>query len=108
MLSGGAGRQPLIRQMLADCSGLPLLVPEEVDPVLLGSAMLGATAAGLQPGLAEAMVAMAPRASAFLPAGGAIAALHERRFAAFEALQRSARQARDLIQNTETTGEASA
>ena len=108
VLSGGAGRQPLIRQMLADCSGLPLLVPEEVDPVLLGSAMLGATAAGLQPGLAEAMVAMAPRASAFLPAGGAIAALHERRFAAFEALQRSARQARDLIQNTETTGEASA
>lgn len=97
VLSGGAGRNPLIRQLLADSAGLAVLVPDEVDPVLLGSAMLGATAAGAYPDLGEAMTAMAPDASAFLPAGGEIAGSHERRFAAFEALQSAARTARELM-----------
>ncbi|MGO4673416.1 FGGY-family carbohydrate kinase [Bosea sp. 2YAB26] len=100
VLSGGAGRAPLIRQMLADCAGLPVLVPEDVDPVLLGSAMLGATAAGNFQDLAQAMVEMAPGASVFAPVGGDIARLHDRRFAAFETLQAAARAARDLLQET--------
>jgi len=98
VLSGGAGHHPLIRQLLADCSGLPLLVPEEVDPVLLGSAMLAATAAKAFPDLAEAMAGMAPGATVFTPAGGEIAQLHASRLAAFETLQTSARQARELMQ----------
>lgn len=97
VLSGGAGRQPLIRQLLADCSGLPLLAPDEVDPVLLGSAMLAATAAGAFPDLAASMTGMAPGATVFKPAEGETAALHARRFAAFEALQTAARQARELM-----------
>lgn len=97
VLSGGAGRQPLIRQLLADCSGLPLLTPDEVDPVLLGSAMLAATAAKTFPDLAEAMAAMAPGAAVFTPAGGEIAGLHARRFAAFETLQTAARKSRELM-----------
>lgn len=101
VLSGGAGRHPLIRQLLADCSGLPVLVPDEVDPVLLGSAMLGATAAGAFQDLAQAVTEMTPGASAFLPTGGDIAGLHDRRFAAFEHLQRAARTARDLVRATE-------
>ena len=96
VLSGGAGRQPLIRQMLADCSGLPVLVPDDVDPVLLGSAMLAASAAGAFPDLGEAMTAMAPGAAVFTPAGGEIAEWHARRLAAFETLQVAARQARQL------------
>lgn len=100
VLSGGAGRHPLIRQVLADCSGLPLLAPDEVDPVLLGSAMLAATAAQAFPGLGEAMAAMAPGAAVLTPAGGAIARLHARRLAAFETLQSAARQARDLMRPT--------
>ncbi|MFJ5368981.1 FGGY-family carbohydrate kinase, partial [Bosea sp. CER48] len=67
VLSGGAGRHPLIRQLLADCSGLPLLAPDNVDPVLLGSAMLAASAAQAFPGLEEAMAAMAPGAAIFPP-----------------------------------------
>ncbi|WP_186420162.1 FGGY-family carbohydrate kinase [Bosea sp. CS1GBMeth4] len=97
VLSGGAGRDPLIRQMLADCTGLPVLVPDGVDPVLLGSAMLGATAAGLFASLEEAMSRMAPGAGACLPAGGDVASLHERRFAAFGRLQQAARAARELM-----------
>lgn len=65
VLSGGAGRHPLIRQVLADCAGLPVLVPDDVDPVLLGAAMLGATAAGAFQDLAQVMTEMAPAASAF-------------------------------------------
>lgn len=97
VLSGGAGRQPLIRQLLADCSGLPVLVPDDVDPVLLGSAMLAASAAGAFPDLGEAMTAMAPGAAVFTPAGGEIAEWHARRLAAFETLQVAARQARGLM-----------
>lgn len=97
VLSGGAGRQPLIRQMLADCSGLPVLVPDDVDPVLLGSAMLAASAAGAFPDLGEAMTAMAPGAAVFTPAGGEIAEWHARRLAAFETLQVAVRQARQLM-----------
>ena len=97
MLSGGAGRPPLIRQLLADCSGLPLLAPDEVDPVLLGSAMLAATAAKAFPDLGEAMIGMAPGAAVFAPAGGDIADLHARRLVAFETLQAAGRTARELM-----------
>ena len=97
VLSGGAGRHPLIRQLLADCSGLPLLAPDDVDPVLLGSAMLAATAAKAFPDLGEAMTGMAPGAAVFTPAGGDIADLHVRRLAAFETLQAAARTARELM-----------
>ena len=97
VLSGGAGRHPLIRQLLADCSGLPVLVPDDVDPVLLGSAMLAASAAGAYPDLGEAMTAMAPGAAVFTPAGGEIAERHARRLAAFKTLQAAARQARGLM-----------
>jgi D-ribulokinase len=98
VLSGGAGRQPLIRQLLADCSGLPLLAPDEVDPVLLGSAMLAATAANAFPDLADAMTGMAPGATVFTPAEGEISTFHASRFAAFETLQAAARKAHDLMQ----------
>jgi D-ribulokinase len=98
VLSGGAGRHPLIRQLLADCSGLPLLAPDDVDPVLLGSAMLAATAAKAFPDLGEAMTGMAPGAAVFAPTDGDIADLHARRLAAFEYLQAAARTARALMQ----------
>lgn len=97
VLSGGAGRHPLIRQLLADCLGLPVLVPDDVDPVLLGSAMLAAAAANAFPDLGEAVAGMAPGATVFIPVGGEIAQLHTRRLAAFEALQAAARQARELM-----------
>lgn len=97
VLSGGAGRHPLVRQLLADCSGLPLLAPDDVDPVLLGSAMLAATAAKVFPSLGEAMTGMAPGATVFTPAGGGAAERHARRFAAFETLQAAARGARELM-----------
>ncbi|WP_019173259.1 FGGY-family carbohydrate kinase [Pseudaminobacter salicylatoxidans] len=100
-LSGGAGRHPLIRQLLADCTGVPVLVSRQSDPVLLGAAMLGATAAGVFENLSGAMEAMSSVGESFEPAGGKIAALHDRRFAAFEALQKSETSTRRIMNGEE-------
>jgi len=61
---------------------------------LLGAAMLGATACGAFADLSDAMRDMAPTAETLTPATGAIAAAHERRYAAFVALQKAALLAR--------------
>lgn len=98
VLSGGAGRQPVIRQLLADCCGLPLLAPDDADPVLLGAAMLGGAASGALSTLTAAIEAMAPAAEVFEPTEGAIADEHARRYAAFETMQKAARAALDAIE----------
>jgi len=95
-ISGGAGSHPLVRQLLADCTGLPVLVSAQSDPVLLGAAMLGASASGSFSSLEAAMQAMSSVGETFKPAGGAIAELHDRRYRAFKALQHTARLVRDM------------
>jgi D-ribulokinase len=100
VLSGGAGQHRLIQQLLADCAGLPMLVPDAVDPVLLGAAMLGATAAGGFADLSSAITGMAPAATTVTPSAGATARLHQRRYVAFQDLQRAARAAREFVTDT--------
>ena len=92
VISGGAGRLDLVRQLLADATGLPVLAVAAEEPVLLGAAILGAVAGGVQADMGAAMAAMsAPRAT-FAPATGAIRALHAARFDAFRRLQDAARE----------------
>lgn len=76
VVSGGAARSPLVRQILADATGLSVSVPATAEPVLLGAAMLGAVAGGLAPDLATAGQRMAAIAEAVTPAGGRVAAFH--------------------------------
>ena len=45
VISGGAAQSPLVRQIMADTTGLAVALPATPEPVLLGSAMLGAVAA---------------------------------------------------------------
>ena len=40
IISGGAAQSPLVRQIIADATGLEVAVAETSEPVLLGSAML--------------------------------------------------------------------
>lgn len=96
-LSGGAGQHRLVRQLLADCTGLPLLISRQPEPVLLGAAMLGATAGNAFADLEAAMEAMSSVGESVEPATGEIAKLHDRRFAAFEALQKSAASVRHIL-----------
>lgn len=92
-ISGGAGRSALVRQMLADATGLPVAVPASEEPVLLGAAMLGRVAAGHAPDLETAMQAMSAIGEVFTPAAGETAAIHDARFAMFERMQALARDA---------------
>ena len=62
------------------------------EPVLLGSAILGAVAGRAFPDLAAAMAAMSSPARTYAPADGPIRALHAVRFAAFGRLQAVARE----------------
>jgi D-ribulokinase len=97
VLSGGAGRHALVRQLLADTTGLPVEIPASPEPVLLGAAILGATAAGAYPGIGAAMATMTRHDCVVPPASGAIAALHAARFEAYQTLQQAETRARALI-----------
>jgi D-ribulokinase len=96
VVSGGAARSPLVRQIIADVCGKTLESPETSEPVLLGSAMIGAVAAGKQTMISamSSMSTIAPGAKT--PAGGAIAAFHERKRRACEILRRSEREIREF------------
>jgi D-ribulokinase len=58
VISGGAGRSALVRQIMADTTGLTVAVPETQEPVLLGAAMLGAVAGSAYGSIGEAMASM--------------------------------------------------
>ncbi len=86
VVSGGAARSPLVRQIIADAVGKIVCAPESPEPVLLGSAMLGAVAAGRH-SIDGVMAAMSRLGEAVSPAGGAIAAFHARKRRAFDELR---------------------
>ena len=94
VISGGAGQNPLVRQLLADAAGVRLAAPETDEPVLLGAAMLGAVAAGCQADLSAAMNRMSRIGTVHHPREGQLQDWHARRFAAFETLQTVARELR--------------
>lgn len=96
VLSGGAGRSELVRQLLADASGMELAVPAADEPVLLGASMLGSVAAGVHGNIETAMEKMSAFSKVFQPQGESVKALHNARFHVFEQLQSVARQAANL------------
>ena len=94
VISGGAGRQPLVRQLLADATGIAVATSTSTEPVLLGAAILGAVAAGGYPDTASAMAAMSEIGAVYQP-DTTTAAWHQKRFQAFERLQAVGRAIRD-------------
>ena len=94
VISGGAGRLDLVRQLLADTTGKPVLSISAEEPVLLGAAILGAVASGRCTSVPSAMTQMSHIGRTYAPAEGAIAALHEARFVAFKKLQALAKEIR--------------
>jgi ribulose kinase len=94
VISGGAGRLDLVRLLLADATGKPVLATQAEEPVLLGATMLGGVAGGLFDEVRSAMARMSQISKIYEPAAGTIAALHEARFRAFRQLQSVAREIR--------------
>ena len=94
MISGGAGRLDLVRQLLADATGKPVLAIDAEEPVLLGAAMLGSVAAGAFGGVEAAMAGMSQIGRTYEPCADPLESLHDRRFNAFEHLQTVAQEIR--------------
>jgi D-ribulokinase len=99
VVSGGAARSALVRQIIADACGKTVGAPETSEPILLGSAMIGAVASGRRT-IASAMASMSALAESAKPADGAIAAFHARKRRAFEILQRAEREIRETTRMT--------
>jgi HAD superfamily hydrolase (TIGR01509 family) len=85
-----------VRQIVADACGVPVASPETPEPVLLGSAMIGAVASGLKT-LTSAMASMSALGERVAPAGGAVAAFHARKRRAAAILGRAEREARKAM-----------
>ncbi|WP_454827203.1 FGGY-family carbohydrate kinase [Paraburkholderia xenovorans] len=94
VISGGAGRLDLVRQLLADATGKPVLATQAEEPVLLGAAMLGSVAGGQFDDVRSAMARMSRISKTYEPDTGKIAGLHEARYRAFLKLQSVAREIR--------------
>ena len=92
VISGGAGRSPLIRQLLADATGVEVAASASEEPVLLGAAILGAVAGEAFSNISAAMVQMTRFSDRFTPAVGAMTEIHNTRFEIFKSLQDTARR----------------
>ena len=93
VVSGGAAQSPLVRQVLADATGVAVAATKAEEPVLLGAAMLGALAGRHFADAAEAMTAMSELGTIYQP-NAALSAWHAQRAEAFELLQGAARAIR--------------
>ena len=101
VIGGGAGRSALVRQIMADTTGLAVAVPDTPEPVLLGAAMLGAVAANAHRSIGEAMAAMSAISGLSDPTAPPIADFHRakrlvhRLMREFDQASRSAMRERD-------------
>jgi FGGY-family pentulose kinase len=80
---GGDMKNPTFVREHADITGCRLALPREPEAVLLGSAMLGAVAAGAYPDLEGAMAAMNAPDRVVEPAAGEVSGYHARKHAVF-------------------------
>jgi D-ribulokinase len=95
VVSGGAGRSPLVRQIIADATGKRVGAPETSEPVLLGAAMLGAVAAG-RADMGSAMSTMSRLTEEVLPSRE-MADFHDRKRRAFDLMQGAERGIREIM-----------
>jgi D-ribulokinase len=79
VMAGGASRSPLVRQIMADTTGLSVALPRTQEPVLLGAAMLGAVASGAFASLGETMASMSALGRISDPTRPEVAAFHRRK-----------------------------
>ena len=83
---GGGTKNPVFLREHADITGCAIVLPREPEAVLLGSAMLGAVAAGRHASVATAMAAMSAAGRTLRPAKGKVRAFHARKHQVFHRL----------------------
>jgi FGGY-family pentulose kinase len=81
---GGGTKNPVFLREHADAMGCTLVLPQEAEAVLLGAAVLGAVAGGVQSDVQRAMAVMSRAGSVIAPATGGIRRYHEAKYAVFQ------------------------
>jgi FGGY-family pentulose kinase len=94
---GGGTKNAVFLQQHANITGCRLVLPEEKESVLLGSAMLGAVAAGHYKDLQHAMNSMSRQGSIIEPKPET-AAFHSRKYSVFHRLHRNQLQYKSLME----------
>jgi xylulokinase len=67
VLLGGGAKSPLWRQIIADITGIPILIPPSLETTCLGAGMLAAPAAGLYQSVFEASKGMSSVSETCVP-----------------------------------------
>src|SRR6202163_1899670 len=98
VISGGAGRSSLVRQIMADTTGLTVAVPETQEPVLLGAAMLGAVAGRSCGSIGEAMASMSAIGRLSEATAPAMADFHRIKRRVHGLMRKLDRESRDTMQ----------
>jgi D-ribulokinase len=98
VMSGGASRSRLVRQIMADTTGLTVALPKTAEPVLLGAAMLGAVAAKAYGSIPEAMQSMSALGELTRPSTTEIAKLHQAKRRVHALMQKLDRESRSIMQ----------
>ncbi len=82
---GGGTKNPVFLQQHANATGCTIILPQEPEAVLLGSAILGSVAAGAYPSVPDAMTAMSGVAESVVPVTDLVD-YHRRKYAVFHRL----------------------
>jgi D-ribulokinase len=108
MISGGASHSPLVRQIMADTTGVTVALPSTAEPVLLGAAMLGAVAAGIFPSLHGAMKAMSRLGPLTPPSTSNMADFHSAKRHVYALMRTFDRESRHAMQALDACQRAAA
>jgi D-ribulokinase len=108
VIGGGAGRSSIVRQIMADTTGLTVALPETEEPVLLGAAILGAVAAGVYRSIGEAMASMSAIGCLSEPATPGMADFHRTKRRVHGLLRKLDRESRDAMRGADLIAAANA
>jgi len=103
VISGGAGRSSLVRQIMADTTGLTVAVPQTQEPVLLGAAMLAAVAGNAYGSTGEAMASMSAIGCLSETTAPGMADFHQTKREVHGLMRKLDRESRDAMHRTGLT-----
>ncbi|XP_015602232.1 FGGY carbohydrate kinase domain-containing protein [Cephus cinctus] len=98
LICGGLSQNPLFVQTQADVLGLPVLLPHQRESVLVGSAILGACAAGAFPSMHDAIQSMNGAATVVTPRK-LLYEHHERKYKVFKKMVQDQKEYEKLMSN---------
>ena len=99
VMGGGAGQSPLVRQVMADTTGLTVALPQTAEPVLLGAAMLGVVAAGAYTSLSQTMTSMSALGRLAEPGSPGMRQFHRSKREVYRMLRGLDRESRNAMRS---------